>query len=628
MDFLQRNSRAVPVENEEKNRSKYRDKDKLRSERTHIEISTFFKRGRLPLQEASLNSRSISFPVPRSPEYNGDSCEIFNPVRSVHSAAISRHRISKQPIEQNPAGQPDPKPDTIYSRRGEKTISWSETQLSRRTTQPRSATPESVRISIDNTRVFEGTGIKRSRKQGESHARKHRAYSESRESAHIPIGADIRSTGTLLATRSCESPSINTVTLLEPIAPQQKRTREPGDCMRQTGQKSGNTTGSPDENLEQPVIEHFNPKIGWQPNKDIATSPRDDSHRSKILQEMRKEPIDREQLARTARERRPLTTVPVIKDVAKEGLTEDVNKDVMEQSQDTLTDPTNTKESMSDSIAREESTCQANAVIGLEHGSSPHFINEAVNPNVIGIGNLDDQVETSDRMAVDAGLADEFGYQPNSGLQQKFGSEGEEANMASRKEINIARFTASESWIHLGQHRPRSRLSPVIEVAPLYFQQLHRHDTLEVQAASFENLYMEDKSNHAIEDYHIEPNTFSMADYEDVGNESGLLVEMDHYLAEYHQSHEMDVGDCDIDAPDFLMPDNPWQPANEYNAEALQFHDTPQYKELHMSTLQSRQHEYTRQDLKTAGTANYDAQGLSSEEGISTRRFWRPNRQY
>lgn len=361
MDFLQRPKYSQSTERESKVTSQLRQKEKRKASQAQEEISIFFKPPKRQLEDASGNDRE-----PRSVL-----CVSDQQVHSWKKIATHNYRHSYDESElglndlpKNPflgLCQPAPSNDSLcvprgpplvalnpeiiadsVSRLSEKAtsyITWSESQFSpSRATHSKtqchfdrlytSPTPESVRKAIENSGIFNDTGIdltkdlRRSREKFASKLNAGRHRQPSMEAQVAAGGHDISGIthASLVGTYSSKPPhfigetsSQNHNQSLELYVKPEKSSRK--QPRRRIGDASADAKPDTAESgTGKVMIEQYNRESEQHYRQDSGGPnkiPGEDLLIAEIMREVDGRPVTREQLARSARIKLPPTTLPI-----------------------------------------------------------------------------------------------------------------------------------------------------------------------------------------------------------------------------------------------------------------------------------------------------------------------------
>ncbi|TVY59073.1 hypothetical protein LSUE1_G009563 [Lachnellula suecica] len=363
MEFLQHTDRNAPAAKPDKITSKSREKEKRKVTRVHDEISDFFKPSKNLLKETDPNTqgRTPSTHATRegsiySKQFTANDHEPQHRqsqfLENTKQRALSLEqgtspgRISAR-REPSPAlayVERPPESTSMLSSKAQTYITWSESQFSPGATgmrrqqdkivQQRSSTPASIRQSLEKTGIYRDTGID----VGSRNSREATFYERERRQEHH--GAKYHEkyqrmpsiSGTSGSTSSSELPAIDTSKWRADSFPSYQHPRmkntqyENNANVEDHNEESAKFTSSVagKDKMSQPaisgdrriVIEHFNSELGWHQRPSSRAQAR---HSPNHLVDLRGErdrtarstPINREQLAKLARIKRPATTLPV-----------------------------------------------------------------------------------------------------------------------------------------------------------------------------------------------------------------------------------------------------------------------------------------------------------------------------
>jgi len=357
MDFLQRSNRHLSSTKEDKVNSKSREKEKRKAARAQDEISTFFKPKKMPLQPIDWNKGNE--PSPKHPE---DRSEYIN---RVQLDFLQRYHEPSQPFDvpKKPnigSGRNGPSdilsaslnhshltsnPNNNVSDSGSKLsgramtyISWSESQISRGATSrdlskvgrtQASPTPESVRRSLENTGIFRDTGISMSARRAAVPSDDHERSSKqggrraSETSARTPDTPEsTKRVVTRARTRSAELSCPHS--RHRPDPQEEAEVSNTKDILAQVGDKA--------TKRERIIIEHFDPNSGWHERPTVngqGQSVPTMSTKTELPEQCKSVPINREEIAKFARIKRPSTALPLAQtSLARDGR-------IVERTQDT-----------------------------------------------------------------------------------------------------------------------------------------------------------------------------------------------------------------------------------------------------------------------------------------------------
>jgi hypothetical protein len=366
MEFLHHSDRNVPGAKPDKITSKSREKEKRKATRAQDEISTFFKPTKTPLREIDPNMRSRA-----SSTYTACEDSLYgrqfaaDDYQHSHQRSRPLERTKKQALSFGQGTPSDkfsalreisygvnyterpPDPTSRISGKANTYITWSESQISpgatamsrqlRTANQQCSSTPESIRRSLQKTGIYRDTGIharpeSRSFKEGSPEAKRLQQQREPKEKARRRFSLR-RTSGTTTSSESAVTSSNNryagslpshrhqrtTSPQYENIAETRRRneeTQEDGSGVAVKDEKKGPAV-SGDMRI---IIEHFDPEIGW--HQRPSSKAQRERHSAELKRgterEAKSTPVNREQLAKLARIKRPATTLPVTRSTGQE----------------------------------------------------------------------------------------------------------------------------------------------------------------------------------------------------------------------------------------------------------------------------------------------------------------------
>lgn len=340
MDFLQRSNRHLSSAKEDKVSSKSREKEKRKAARAQDEISTFFKPKKMPLQPIDLDEgnepsprhaedrsgysnrvepdflqryheRSQSFDVPKMPNLGSGR---NGPTSDILSASLNRSHLTSHP--NNNVSDSASK----LSGRAMTYISWSKSQISRGATSrdlskvgrtQASPTLESVRRSLENTGIFRDTGISMGARRAAGLSDDHERSSKrdrtkaSETSARTPDTPD--STGRVVPRARTRS-----VELSSPHSGHRPELQEEAEV---SNAKDGLAQGGDEAaKRERIIIEHFAPNSGWHEGPTFSgqgQSVPTMATKTELPEQCKSAPINREEIAKFARIKRPSTALPL-----------------------------------------------------------------------------------------------------------------------------------------------------------------------------------------------------------------------------------------------------------------------------------------------------------------------------
>ncbi|TGO76040.1 hypothetical protein BELL_0178g00120 [Botrytis elliptica] len=358
MEFLQRSGRKSQV-NDSIVVPKSRVKEKKKAARAQDEIAEFFKPSKTPVRD---NSPTIDRPT--SPT---SACEVplyerqlrmdreddrYQYYKENSAARIDENRShlmdsGNQQVHSNELQFPEkitPKLHSedisnhkVHSKTTDTIVTWSETQYSPGATmalrrareqclqRQMSATPDSIRNSIERTGIFKDTGIESSSRW------KSNIEEPMNDELHGPGGKDITSTINSLVEASREFSSLGTDSAINSNQTGRLSNFQQPDCLPQLPShmqkkieepflKGSNpvTVEARDKGLCRTVIEYYDPHRGWYRVEESGTPSRSPENHAKPTTALTTTPLTRQQMARNAKIKRPSTTLPVIREASHE----------------------------------------------------------------------------------------------------------------------------------------------------------------------------------------------------------------------------------------------------------------------------------------------------------------------
>ncbi|KAA8570296.1 hypothetical protein EYC84_002603 [Monilinia fructicola] len=316
MEFLQRSGKKSHL-SDTIIISKTRAKEKKKAAREQDEIATFFKPSKTPIRD---NSSTVEHPTSSA---------------SIHETSLYERQLRRErdhvstSLPSEEVGNPKTHRETTDSA----AVTWSESQHSPRATmsldrarqeyfqRQHSATPDSVRKSIERTGIYKDTGIEYSSRRnsclqetaGKEVSRVRKEYGISTSNKPVKIGKQSSrlSPGSPKSFHEIDRPpngqQQSPVPQILPSLP--KKTENPP-----LKSKSTDLVGIEDNEHRRVVVEYYDPNRGWY-RKEDSKSP---AHPSEPVAAPILVPFTRQQMARNARIKRPSTTLPVIREASDE----------------------------------------------------------------------------------------------------------------------------------------------------------------------------------------------------------------------------------------------------------------------------------------------------------------------
>lgn len=667
MEFLQRSAHSTSKK-ADKITSKSREKDKRRVERAHVEISTFFNTPKVPLQE---RSRNIQHERP----------SIF--VNNTFSAGMREEEPGQSPSQSQSLGfsgdayeQPDPSShefsmprsepfknraddgtNSRYSGNGTNYVTWSETQASpigmsivdqkRRTHAQTSPIPESVRKSIQNTGIFDGTGISMSPKDSISRPKISTGPSHLAKDSHIARGA--ASVSDVTSSRTSEIRSSEVVKRKTENLPPPPQGRSP-NARRAVLHRNIESRSStvlppdqlstkdiqhyhPDSNSGRVMVKHFDQDLGWHQRQTCkASQPQAAGHpsRSAEAEESRSTPIDRAQLAQQARIKRPSTTLLVLRTTGNE--------------------PYNEQKARVADGKVEEKIQKLGARKQIRLG-------EVVTTRHTDISSVEISQKDQEQLSIGASIASAAQQRLDQHLDvphrktevteeinqyRQLPQPDETADTEVRDDVNLGRIrildsnqviddsSRQESWIcrvqSLGFPNPRTRFSPALEVAPLYFHQMEQNSVLD-ELPEHQSHYEHHRNYATLEEGTQSPGVGQISYLDNLDYE-----EFDAAVEEFGlQNYSLEMGQNEIQHVNDRAHDE-WQPAGSYGGNGIDGDGFWQEPEQRMPL------QYAAYDTQAGfeepiahppnNIGDYYQDPQIQERSISTQEFWGLNRPY
>ncbi|KAF7959558.1 hypothetical protein EAE96_001174 [Botrytis aclada] len=358
MDFLQRSGKKSQI-NDSIVVPKSRLKEKKKAARAQNEIAEFFKPPKTPVRDDSpnidhLTSPTSTFEVPLyerqlRKDREDDRYRYYTEPSAARVDEKRSHLMDSghQQVQSNELQFPDkttPKLQSeeisnhkVHSKTTDTIVTWSESQYSPGATmtlrrareqycqRQMSATPDSVRNSIERTGIFKGTGI-----EGSSR-RKSNIQEPTNEEVHGAGGMNIISTIGSLVETSREFSSLGTDSAVN----SHETGRPPGfqqpDCLPQLSSHVQQITEEPflrgtnpvavearDKGPHRIVVEYYDPNRGWYRGGESGPPPKSPENHAKPTNALTTTPLTRQQIARSAKIKHPSTTLPVIREASDE----------------------------------------------------------------------------------------------------------------------------------------------------------------------------------------------------------------------------------------------------------------------------------------------------------------------
>ncbi|KAF7926718.1 uncharacterized protein EAE97_010227 [Botrytis byssoidea] len=708
MEFLQRSGRRSQV-NDSIVVPKSRAKENKKAARAQDEIAEFFKPSKTPVRD---NSPTIDHPTsPTSifevslherqlkKDREDDRYQYYTENSAARFDEKRRHLMDSgdQQVHFNELKFPEkltPKLHSedisnhkVHSKTTDTIVTWSESQYSPGDTmtlrrareqccqRQMSATPDSIRNSIERTGIFKDTGIESSSRW------KSNIQERMNEELHGLGGKDIISTIGSLVETSREFSSLGTDSAINSHQTDRPSNFQQLDCLPQIQSHMQNKIEEPflkesnpvavearDKRLRRTVIEYYDLNRGWHRGKESGPPSKSPEHNAKSTAALATTPLTRQQMARNAKIKRPSTTLPVIREASHESrenshssLSSISGKEI-QRTESAPVQPLHEKRDMSRKKSPTDDSERPENVVVEPRVSEEMFLQ----PNTQfqhdkqsrsgGLGEMTSFISRKPLSQTE--MADEEGKQSPAVKMANVNGRAF-APLKTTSHINSSRnhFQPStqplpgrghESYRDLSrQHIPSTSRSPLIRVPSLYVHQMELEQGEDQIANDISNENLEEYGSYEVQVPHsgmegyeenwdeLETEQGMSYGVEDV-LEMGDLCELGPQEANTYQElisrHEMAGLRYDIDfrTNDYQFQDvrrteyNPWDSDNHFfqeswmeNRQDLQ----PQYEmEYHGDQL-------VRPSLSSYREAD-EGQDGNAPETILMQRFWRPNPQY
>ncbi|KAE8447624.1 hypothetical protein EG329_010595 [Mollisiaceae sp. DMI_Dod_QoI] len=659
MDFLQRPNRQAQVDHGVQVRSKSREKEKRKASRAQEEITEFFRPSRKTLEEIHPNKNRRASSATKAgkrsiyvEQVEQENRQSRDDIRSLDSRDRPYIGLRQSDQSSGRLSTRDSLAPVITHRRkyhestskaSEKAtsyVSWSDTQLSPSAASRRQTTidgrrfspaPESVRKSLENTGIFRNTGIERisevvhrperpSSRKEESKAthRPEAAHYSERRTSNTPnrASADLESTDHLLDARYHDK---------RPASP--VRSRSP---IKDTSHQFPNKIASAeDDNIfpeagkvrERLVVEQFHPELGWYETPDLVG--RSASTAVDLPQEPKNTLVDRQQLAKIARIKRPSTALPIsrvsVEQKEQENYPENINQvadstprvERNEHKTSTLVDDTVLPTEMKGATDKIQYT---NTAQGVEQENMPHTVPEQGEDTFVS--------DPRDSMQ---------GEKEESQLGLQESQQNMEVDTLQEKDFNQTAGTSTYlglplrgSW-HPQQNSHSRQLTPMSDKQPHFLRQmqqeaLRHHDTI---------LGYGEVTNYGAYDMPEDETAPYRENYEGYSTHEGFVEEHvmhDHY--DQNPNEQMDIDSFEHSNIDTL----PMEYHQSYNAyEESELYDPPDgYDERQDDHHVTVEDDFIGQELEIPFEAEeqsgYDVYDV--EDNSHMEEFWRSHRHY
>jgi hypothetical protein len=509
MEFLQHSSRYQPPPKEDRIKSKAREKGKRKTSRAQEEISEFFK-PKVPLKQietynagsSSIYKRSEYSKHNRGSEQNrrqhsgrrSQSSELpEKPYLGFGKPGSSSDRRSTSRGLSPAISYPRNIPNSDSRLSGKATyVSWSERQtspqatgrrlanLDRRNTSP---TPESIRRSIEETRIFQNTGIRI------ADSKQPRAASMKELFERQVNRSEASEPSTSTAAPSIQSSGIHPELASRNLEQDMSRAILRPHSVKQSTELHG------DSNARGNVSNQNDPQSGWHPQASSTGPGRPtvtNGMTTEVPQQSISAPIDREKLAKRARIKRPSTTLPLIRqavgDQALEGRTCIVGDNHEEKvPAEAHSGKYIIQGSSSREFAEAACLCKSTGPDGISRDLSNQGSGQ-IQPNrqistkaqVVPRNDLNDESRKSDTSTDDEGtrllsVSRPSNVEPHIAIPHPAEPNSAQASQGLGN-FSFLGLPVRGSWINSGQPRPlqATRFPPLVEVEPLFIRQMLR----------------------------------------------------------------------------------------------------------------------------------------------------------
>ncbi|KAF7896819.1 uncharacterized protein EAF01_009222 [Botrytis porri] len=705
MEFLQRSGKKSQI-NDPIVVPKSRAKENKKAARAQDEIAEFFKPSKTPIRNHSptidhLTSPTSIFEVSlyerqlrkdrEDDRYRYYTEDLAARIDEKRTHLMDSNNQQVQPNDVQFSEKPTPKlhSEEISSRKVlSKTtgtiVTWSESQYSPGATtasrrareqccqRQMSATPDSIRNSIELTGIFKDTGIESSVR------RKSNIQELVNEEVHRAGGKDIISTIGSLVETSREFSSLGTDSAINSYEIGRSPSFQQPECLPQllphmqknkeeplSKESKPVAVGVRDKGLRRIVGEYYDPDRGWYRGEESEPPPKSPEHHSKQTTVLTATPLTRQQMASNAKIRRPSTTLPVIREasdesrekslssmsiISRKGIQRTESAPVQPSGEEgdmsRNTSPTNDRERLANVIVEPQVSEQTNSQ--FQHDQQIRSSRRGEIPSDIGINPIS--------------LVDEEGEQthevrtanPNSRIFTPLKTASHIKPSSDHLQLSTQSLPRGEheSYHGLSRHHFSSTLrSPQIRVPSLYVHQME----LEQEKDQITN----GLSNEKLEEYGFyegqEPH-FGMEAYEenwdDLETEQGMsygvedVLESRRYMGNLRELGPQEANmyqdsmsryemaglryDIDLRTNDYQYQDvrgaeyNPWGSDNHFVQEP--------WVENRQDLQQQHEIEDHGDQLVRPSFPSYreldEGHDGNASETILMQRFWRPNPQY
>ncbi|KAF5867991.1 uncharacterized protein Bfra_007187 [Botrytis fragariae] len=358
MEFLQRSGKNSQV-NGSIVVPKIRVKEKKKAARAQDEIAEFFKPSKTPARDnnPTIDHRTSPTSIFEVSLYERQLRRDREDDRYRYYTEDSEVRIDEKRSQLMDSGNQQVQPNElqfpekltpkhhseeisnskVHSKATDTIMTWSESQHSPGATmalrqareqccqRQMSATPDSIRNSIERTGIFKDTGIESSSR------RKSNIQEPMNDELHGSGGKDIISTIGSLVETSREFSSLGTDSAISSHETGRPLNSQQSDCLLQLPSQMQKKIEEPllkwsnpvavearDKGLRRTVIEYYDPNRGWYRGEEPGSPSKSPEHHAKPTTALTTTPLTRQQMARNAKIKRPSTTLPVIREASDE----------------------------------------------------------------------------------------------------------------------------------------------------------------------------------------------------------------------------------------------------------------------------------------------------------------------
>lgn len=511
MDFLQHTERSRPTIEMEHLRAKPREREKrqvLKGREDIEDLSTFFNQYRKPLQEVSNNpGRVLSTETPQA------RIEPPELIRPPEPQFLYPKQIDHSPIRR-------PQPPSLVSAgkytdsasrvSGKATtyLSWSETQFSPAKRRPMdtdnrrqvSPIPDAIQRSIEKTGIYRDTGIEMRQYQPTSPTRDHTRMKQrqperrpggpkerQRDRHHVGDVSRFRPKGATTSTSSSKEPQSSPPRHRSSHHKTRHATKHTTEIEAQpkafdirdsnTTETSSNRATTSAESQGNPVVERFGLEMGRHQKGNPRTDNQQTSESLSISVMPETPLVDRAQLAKNAKVKRPSTTLPIV----STAITGDILKSGGIFSKEQNVRPATTEPTSTGITSQLSQSAQLS-----DQPSVP--VHESTQQNKQGISGQPAQNPQHNISVQQVSRAEENGVPTQGPTPQSLAASllqyrGSSSTIRNNQEISTLRINSPTllgglplrgGLVH--QFDPESRMSALSPQGPLFIRQTQQHD--------------------------------------------------------------------------------------------------------------------------------------------------------